>query len=122
MKILVADDEDACQGLLRDVFASEPEVELTFARDGADAWWKLTEPHSKFDLGIIDVKMPGVDGLQFIERVRSVVTLRHFPVVLCTGMSDRDTVARAAKLRIAGYIVKPYMPANVRDKIRSLGF
>ncbi len=120
MKILVADDEDACRNLLQEIFASDPTIDLTMARDGAEAWWHLTEPNQRFDVAIFDVRMPVVDGLQLTERVRSVITLRHLPVVLCTGVSDRETVARAARLGIASYIVKPFTPAGLREKINSL--
>lgn len=120
MKILVADDEEPCRTLLQDMFLTNPSVELTMARDGAEAWWFLTEPNQKFDLAIFDVKMPVVDGIKLIERVRSVSTLRHLPVILCTGLSDRDTVAKAARLGIASYMVKPYQPAAMRAKIESL--
>lgn len=120
MKILVADDEDTCRALLQDMFAAEPHVELTMARDGAEAWWFLTDPQQRFDLCIVDVKMPVVDGLQLIERIRSVVTLRHLPIILCTGVSDRETVARVVKLGITQYIVKPYNPAGMREKIRAV--
>jgi two-component system chemotaxis response regulator CheY len=120
MRILVADDEEPCRQLVRDLFADEPAVELTMASNGAEAWWKLTEPAQRFDLGIFDLRMPTVDGLQLIERVRNSSALRHLPVILCTGIHDRDTVAKAARLAINHYIVKPYKPDGMREKIRAL--
>ena len=120
MKILVADDEDACRGLIADLFSDQPSVQLTMTRDGAEAWWKLTEPAERFDLAVFDLRMPVVDGLQLIERVRQSAALRHLPVILCTGINDRDTVARAARLAINHYVVKPYKPESLREKIRAL--
>ena len=120
MKILVADDEDACRELLRNMFVDEPGVELTMTRDGAEAWWKLTTPTERYDLGIFDLRMPVVDGLQLINRVRGSAALRHLPVILCTGINDRDTVAQAARLAINNYVVKPYKPEALREKIKAL--
>lgn len=120
MKILVADDEDACRNLIADTFVDHPIVQLTMTRDGAEAWWKLTEPADRFDLAIFDLRMPVVDGLQLIERVRQSAALRHLPIILCTGINDRDTVARAARLAINHYVVKPYKPDSLREKIRAL--
>lgn len=120
MKILAADDEDACLQLLRDMFATDPRVELDIAHNGAEAWWKLTEPAQHFDLAIFDLKMPVVDGLQLIERVRNTDSLRDLPIILCTASSDRDTVARAARLAINHYVVKPYKPDGLREKIAAL--
>jgi len=119
MKILVADDEDACQNLLRDMFCADPEVELSTARDGAEAWWLLTEPRQHFDLGIFDLRMPVVDGLKLAERIRNAPLFRNLPIILCTGVHDRETVARAARLAITHYIVKPYKPEHMRDKIEA---
>ena len=120
MKILIADDEEECRNLLRDMFVGEANVELTMADDGAEAWWLLTEPNRRFDLGIFDLRMPNVDGLALIERIRTSAHARHLPIILCTGISDRDTVGRAAKFAINHYVVKPYQPEGLREKIRAL--
>ena len=120
MKILVADDEDACRQLLHDMFATDPRVQLTMARDGAEAWWKLTDPAERYDLAIFDLRMPSVDGLALIERVRKSETLSQLPIILCTGINDRETVSRAARLSINHYVVKPYKPDGMREKINAL--
>lgn len=120
MRILVADDEEACRTLLQDTFASDPEMKFTMAQNGAEAWWYLTEPGAQFDLCIFDLKMPVVDGLQLIERVRAMPLMRRLPIVLCTGVNDRETVSRAARLSINHYIVKPYKMEALRDKIAAL--
>jgi Response regulator containing CheY-like receiver, AAA-type ATPase, and DNA-binding domains len=120
MNILVADDEDASRKLIIDMFVDQPSVQIAAACDGAEAWWKLTTPGDRYDLAICDLRMPIVDGLQFIERVRQTATLRHLPIILCTGINDRDTVARAARLAINHYVVKPYKPDALREKIRAL--
>lgn len=119
MKILVADDEDACRKMLQDLLAPEPFVELSMARDGAEAWWMLSEPNQHFDLCILDVKMPVVDGLTLTERIRATPAFRHLPVILCSGVSDRETVSKAVRLGINQYVVKPYNPAAMREKVRA---
>ncbi len=121
MKILVADDEEPCRKLLQDILAHDPNVHLTMARDGAEAWWLLTEPDQRYDLGIFDLCMPLVDGLTLIERLRGSASFRSMPVILCTGVNDRETVARAARLAINAYIVKPYRPDSMRQKIHAIG-
>lgn len=119
MRILVADDEDHCRDLLRDLLAADTSIELTMARDGAEAWWHLTDPARAFDLGIFDFKMPGVDGLQLIARLRGTEQLKRLPVIMCTGIKDRETVTQAVRLGVTQYVVKPYTPEIMREKIRS---
>lgn len=120
MKILVADDDEACRQLLQDMFATDPRVELTMTHDGAEAWWQLTAPDQRFDLAIFDLRMPTVDGLQLIERVRGSDTLKELPIILCTGINDRETVGRAVRLSINHYVMKPYKPEGMREKIALL--
>jgi CheY-like chemotaxis protein len=120
MRILVAEDEEACRNLLQDTLSSDAGIVFTMAQNGAEAWWLLTEPGQRFDLCIFDLKMPVVDGLTLCERIRSVPLLRHLPIILCTGVNDRDTVSRAAKLSINHYIVKPYRMEALREKIAAL--
>lgn len=120
MKILVADDEEHCRQLLRALFANEPEVELTTAHDGAEAWWLLTAPNARYDLCISDLRMPCVDGLALIERIRATPALSRLPIILCTGINDRDTVARAARFAVNSYVVKPYKPDSLRQKIHAI--
>lgn len=120
MNILVVDDDEECRNLLRELLGGDPEVQLEFANDGAHAWWILSDPRKIFDAGIFDIKMPVVDGLSLVERMRYTPQFKKFPVMLCTGTQDRETVARAAHLAISQYILKPFNPKVVRDKIQAL--
>lgn len=120
MNVLVADDEAPCRRLIQEIFLDETDIEFTHAEDGAEAWWLLCAPQRRFDLGIFDVRMPKVDGLMLVERIRGSALFRHLPVILCTGIGDRDTVARAARLTVSHYVIKPYRPQGLRDKVLAL--
>ena len=120
MHILVADDEEHCRKLLRALFLNEPEVQLTMARDGAEAWWHLTAPNARYNLGIFDLRMPGIDGLALLERIRTSPQHRSLPVIMCTGVHDRETVARAAHLTVNSYVIKPFKADSLRQKINSI--
>jgi two-component system chemotaxis response regulator CheY len=120
MNILMVDDDEPCRNLIKELFADDAEMTFAFASDGAEAWWLLSDPQRTFDLGIIDLHMPTVTGLSLLERIRATPRLAHFPIMLCTGIHDRETVARAAQLSINHYIVKPFKPAAMREKIEQL--
>lgn len=62
--------------------------------------------------------MPGLDGIDVLERIRADPRLRDLPVVLCTAMHDRETVQRAIKFSVSHYIVKPYTREFVLEKLR----
>ncbi len=58
------------------------------------------------DLILLDVTMPGMDGLTFLRRLRSDPTTAKIPVIMLSGEEDREDIVRAGKLGIQGYVLK----------------
>lgn len=120
MNILVVDDDNDCRNLLRDLLANETGMTVSFASDGAHAWWRLSDPQQTYDLLVSDIRMPEVDGLALLERIRATPHLRQLPVIVCSGVKERPIIEKAVHLNITHYVVKPYLPATLLAKIRSL--
>jgi two-component system, chemotaxis family, chemotaxis protein CheY len=120
MNILVVDDDDGCTQLLRDLLAKEPDYNLVFTGNGAEAWWFLSDPEKHFDLGIFDIKMPTVDGLSLLKRIRETPKLKGLPVILCTGINERRIVHAAVQYEVQHYVVKPYSAGSMLEKIRDI--
>ena len=120
MNILVVDDDDGCCQLLRDLLTQEPDCTLVFASNGAEAWWLLSDPERHFDLGIVDIKMPVVDGISLLKRIRETPKLKDLSIILCTGINERQTVQEAVQYVVLHYIVKPYSGKAMLDKIRQV--
>ncbi len=120
MKILHADDDAVCRDVIRLILESEGRHSLTTAVDGEDAWKLLTDPTRSFDLAIIDVMMPRLDGLGLLERIRTTPGIGALPVIFCTALNDRNTVGRAAQLGVSQYVVKPYKKALVLERVRAV--
>lgn len=76
---------------------------LTLTHDAHSAMQQLHE--GTIDLVITDIEMPGMDGLEFIKRIRD--TDQHLPIIVLSAHSDRDYLLQAANLQIDGYIIKP---------------
>jgi len=103
-RILVADDDP----ILREfacVHLATPEVTLDTAGDGAEALQKLLESH--FDLVLVDLDMPVMDGFELIGRMRAHKSLRHVPVVVVTGREDMAAIDRAFQAGATSFVVKP---------------
>jgi CheY-like chemotaxis protein len=79
----------------------------------------LLERH-RFDLMVLDVVMPVLDGIDTLERVRRSPTLQHLPVVVLSAVCDEVRVRRLVHLGIAGYLVKPLHPLEVAERLRRL--
>lgn len=119
MNILLADDDNTSRDLMRRIVALDPGHDLTEVYDGEEAWTMLRESGQTFDLAIIDLTTPRLDGLALVERIRTITALRNLPVILCTAVKDRQSVVRAAQLGVRHYLVKPYSRDAVLEKIRS---
>lgn len=121
MRILVAEDDNTSRTLLLKILDSEKRHTTIAVSDGESAWSALLDQSSrKIDLALLDVVMPGIDGLSLVERMRSTPALKGMPVILCTASHDRSTVHRALQLGISHYIVKPYAKNLIVDKIRAV--
>lgn len=121
MRILVVDDDDCCRFLLRDALATiVPRERISFASDGDEGWWILTDPECTFDLLILDLAMPRVNGLALLARIRQHPKLVNLPIILCTGTSTRQTVTEAVRHNVTSYIVKPFSPAAIVQKVEEI--
>ena len=118
MKILHADDDAVCREVIRLILEPENRHSVTAAADGEEAWSLLTDSKRCFDLALIDMMMPCLDGLALVERIRATPSISTLPVIFCTALNDRTTVSRAVQLGISHYIVKPYKKALVLEKIQ----
>ena len=75
MRILITAGEEECRNLLRDMFVDKPSIQLTLAHDGAEAWRLLNKLKQRFDLGILDLRMPNSSDCSDVgQRLRA---LRH---------------------------------------------
>jgi signal transduction histidine kinase/CheY-like chemotaxis protein len=104
-RLLVVDDEEAIASLVRDTL--EPEGwEVASARDGAEALSRLDE--EEFDVLLVDMRMPGMDGRTFFERLRAAKPEMARRVVFATGDAASDSTARFLDEAGTPVLGKPY--------------
>ena len=72
------------------------------------------------DLILLDVEMPIMSGIQTLEVIKSNDNLQNIPVVFLTGSTDTETVVAAKKLGAVGYLVKPFIPQELVDKVKQI--
>ncbi len=116
-RILVVDDEPAVRELLgKSLTLSEYEVDLV--GDGPTALDRLSG--AEYDLLIIDLKMPGMDGLSVIREARR--RNLDLPVIIVTGFSTEANAIEAINLGVSGYLTKPFrIPRLLNVAARALG-
>ncbi len=119
MRILIVDDEETERAVLTEILRSEEGVELVEAADGLAGINCMLEGRA-VDLCLMDIRMPDVDGLQMLQRIRRDPMLRKIPVIVTSGNRDRNVVLSLAQLGISGYLLKPYEKAKVLAAVQQV--
>lgn len=113
-RVLVVDDNNLSRMMLsRAVREQGHQVEL--ASDGRQALDQLRD--QSFDLVLLDVLMPEMDGYQVLEAMMSDPTLRHIPVIMVSALEEMDSVIRCIELGAQDYLPKPADPLLLRARI-----
>lgn len=116
-KILVVDDEPNNQRILTYTL-NKAGYESTALADGENAlrWLEVNTP----DLAILDVSMPGMDGITLLEHIRTMPQFARLPVIVLTGSGDDDERLRAERLGIQAFLTKPASSKTVLEVVGSL--
>ena len=88
-----------------------------FAVSGRDALERLRE--AKFDLVLLDITMPEMDGYEALAQMKADPLLAHIPVVMVTAIDGVDSVVRCLELGAEDYITKPFNPVVLRARVES---
>ena len=115
-KVLVADDDPQMRRLVRAVLEREG-MQVVEAADGLDAVDAVGQ--HQFDLIILDLDMPRLDGLGVLEELGTSVATAQIPVIVLTARSD-DTESRALDLGAQDYLTKPVRPTALTARVRAV--
>ncbi len=115
MKILIVDDECSLLKQLQQVFESQRYAVET-AMDSEEAYDKLFD--APFDLIILDIMMPGVDGLTVLQKIRKAGI--KTPVLMLTAKGDVDDKIRGLDLGADDYLPKPFSSDELMARARAL--
>jgi two-component system, sensor histidine kinase and response regulator len=118
LPILVVDDNASNRRILRDILTNW-HMKPTLASSGAEALTALSKTDAKhsFDLVLLDVHMPDMDGFSVAEQVLSSYKQQGLKVILLTSASRPTDVARCRQLGISDYLSKPIKQSELFDAI-----
>ncbi|HEY4129131.1 MAG TPA: response regulator [Gemmatimonadaceae bacterium] len=115
MRILVADDDPIVRSVIWRL-ASQSGHDVVEADDGHSAMRMIEE--SDPDLLITDLRMPGCDGFELVAAVRNSTTHHGMPIMCVSAANDIEATSRLAKLGITDYLVKPFRPRDLTDRLK----
>ncbi|MDI6757420.1 MAG: response regulator transcription factor [Endomicrobiia bacterium] len=116
-KILVVDDEEDYLHILKLLLSSEG-YDVDTACDGADGWEKLKA--GGYNLAIVDINMPRMDGYQLCGEIRKSETLKETPVIMLTVRSRDEEQIWGLEVGSDDYVTKPFEPSVLVAKIKSV--
>jgi CheY-like chemotaxis protein len=115
-RVLMADDDPQMRRLVRTVLEREG-IQVSEANDGLDALDLVGQQH--FDLLILDLSMPRLDGLGVLEELGAQVCTAQLPVIVLTA-SGEEGEAKALDLGAQDYLTKPVRPTALTARVRAV--
>ena len=94
--------------------------EITVAEDGIEALKTLSEEKNHFDLILLDVMMPNMDGWDTLKAIRKNEKTKYIPVIMITAVSEDQKVVSGLKIGADDYIVKPFILPNLLARIEAV--
>ena len=115
--ILVVDDDEMILKMAEFILQQEG-YEVVKVMSGMSCLDYLK--YNKPDLILLDVEMPMMSGIQTLEIIRANEEYQHSPVMFLTASADMETVVAAGSLKAVDYVVKPFMPQDLADRVKKI--
>ena len=120
MQILIVEDSPLVQSMYGLAFPRR-EHELTTANDGREALARLADPASRFDVILLDLRMPGMNGVDFLREMRRQARWAELPVVLTTMEPEgSELLTEAMRLGVTAVVKKPWHPQQLRELVEAI--
>lgn len=94
--------------------------EVTVAFDGVQALKELANKNKKFDIVLLDVMMPNMNGWETLKEIRSNERTKHLPVIMLTAVNEDEKMVAGLKIGADDYIVKPFILPNLLARMEAV--
>ena len=115
-KLLIADDNPVNINVLRD--ALEPHGYEILAAPNGDTALKIAQ-RALPGLILLDIMMPGLDGLEVCRRLKAIEATREIPVIFLTARQEMESLADAFQAGGVDYVTKPFQPEEILIRIEN---
>ena len=119
MRALIIDDSKAMRSILARMLRAL-EFEVVEAANGREAMERL-QAIGKFDLALVDWNMPEMNGFEFVRAVRAKQMYDGVLLMMVTTETEMENVVRALAAGANEYVMKPFTPEVILDKLRIFG-
>jgi signal transduction histidine kinase len=114
-KILVVDDMEINLQLIKSVLGREGNFSLVLVKDGVSAIRKAKTNY--FDLILLDIMMPGMDGYEVCKVLKSYPTTKEIPIIFLTALNNPENIQKAFQFGAVDYISKPFSKEELTARV-----
>ncbi|WP_024788269.1 MULTISPECIES: chemotaxis response regulator CheY [unclassified Lebetimonas] len=119
MKILVVDDSSTMRRIIQNTLARLGYKDVIQAGDGIEAWDAL-QSNPDIRVVITDWNMPNMNGLELVKKIRAEERYKSLPIIMVTTEGGKKEVITALKAGVNNYIVKPFTPQVLKEKLEGV--
>ncbi len=119
MRILAVDDDPFILDLVQTIASTTGITDIVTAQSGAEALTLLADPTMDFDYMLLDIRMPGIDGIDLCRKVREIARYRDTPITMLTAMRDVANMGEAFRAGADDYATKPFDIAQFSARLRA---
>ncbi|PAF45775.1 chemotaxis response regulator CheY [Helicobacter sp. 11S02629-2] len=116
MKLLIVDDSSTMRRIIKNTLQRLGYEDILEAEHGADAWNQLSTVDG-IQVLITDWNMPEMNGLELVKKVRAEPKYKNIPIIMVTTEGGKTEVIAALKAGVNNYIVKPFTPQVLKEKL-----
>lgn len=119
MRLLVVDDSSTMRRIIKNTLARLDYKDVLEAEHGVEAW-KILGENDDIDMLITDWNMPEMNGLELVKKVRAEAKYNDMPIIMVTTEGGKAEVIIALKAGVNNYIVKPFTPQVLKEKLEDV--
>lgn len=118
MRFLVVDDSSTMRRIIVRTLSKIGHQDVEQAANGREGLDQLAK--GGIDVVITDWNMPEMSGIEFIRTIRGDDGLKDLPILMVTTNAAQNDIADAMKAGVSNYVVKPFTPDTIREKIEAV--
>lgn len=115
MRILVVDDFSTMRKIVKNILRQLGFENIVEADDGSTAWEVLHKDN--IDFIVSDWNMPQMTGIELLRKVRASEEYADIPFLMVTAEAQQENIIEAVQAKVSNYIVKPFTPETLGEKI-----
>ena len=119
MKLLVVDDSSTMRRIIKNTLSRLGYKDILEGADGVEGWNAL-DTNPDIEMLITDWNMPEMNGLELVKKVRADERFADMPIIMVTTEGGKTEVITALKAGVNNYIVKPFTPQVLKEKLEDV--